>query len=292
MNFFKTLFDFLFHKNHVLSKKVYTFGCVIVTTCIVSVFMFGAYGYLVSVYNSPLAQQEQESVSKELELETLEMMSENEDEIALLFDQSAYLNSIFQFESFLSIQDIDSPSQGKVLAIMDGKGNHDILSTQSITGDRENLEKRLRNGMTEEGYTPKIKYRDPVQLTDTDYQVLLRIVEAEVGAEDLYNRTIIANAIINRMYSDVYPDTIEAVVFQKSGSVYQFSPILDGRYYDVKVSPETELAVKIAMAGIDNSAGALAFVNRQITSEKNMEWFDTYLEPVTQYGVVEFFKLK
>ncbi|WZL80063.1 cell wall hydrolase [Vallitaleaceae bacterium 9-2] len=294
MNFFKKLFDFLFHKNHTISKKIYTFGCVIVTACIVSVFVLGSNGYLVNVY-SATNQEEQENISKEKELDELEMDVENEDEIVLLLDRTLYSHPIMSLDSRSTIQGIDAPSNEKVLSIMKEESGKEQLSTQSITSDKktlEDLEDELLEGMTYVGYEPIIEYRDPVELSETDYNVLLRIVEAEVGTEDLFNRTIIANAIINRMYDTSYPDTIEGVVFQNNGKIYQFSPILDGRYYDVKITSETKKAVEIAMAGIDNSGGALSFVNRNITSAKNMRWFDTKLQFVTKYGVVEFFKAK
>lgn len=294
MNFFKKLFDFLFHKNHTISKKIYTFGCVIVTACIVSVFVLGSNGYLVNVY-SATNQEEQENISKEKELDELEMDVENEDEIVLLLDRTLYSHPIMSLDSRSTIQGIDAPSNEKVLSIMKEESGKEQLSTQSITSDKktlEDLEDELLEGMTYVDYEPIIEYRDPVELSETDYNVLLRIVEAEVGTEDLFNRTIIANAIINRMYDTSYPDTIEGVVFQNNGKIYQFSPILDGRYYDVKITSETKKAVEIAMAGIDNSGGALSFVNRNITSAKNMRWFDTKLQFVTKYGVVEFFKAK
>lgn len=294
MNFFKKLFDFLFHKNHTLTKKIYTFGCVIVTTCIVSVFVLGTNGYLVNVYSAN-NQEEQENISKEKELDELEMDVENEEEIALLLDRTLYSHPIMHLDSRSTIQAIDAPSNEKVLSIMKEDGGKELLSTQSISRDeetRKELEDALMEGMTYVGYEPIIEYRDPVELSETDYNVLLRIVEAEVGTEDLFNRTIIANAIINRMYDSDYPDTIEGVVFQNNGKVYQFSPILDGRYYEVSITKETEQAVEIALAGIDNSGGALSFVNRNITSAKNMRWFDTKLQFVTKYGVVEYFKAK
>ena len=294
MNFFKKLFEFLFHKNHTISKKVYTFGCVIVTACIVSVFVLGSNGYLVNVYSAN-NQEEQENISKEKELDEIEMTTENEDEIVLLLDSSLRMNALMNLNSFHTIQDIDIPSNQKVLSIMKDEDSEDVLLTSSITNDEErrnDLVDELLEGMTLVDYEPIIEYRDPIELSESEYNVLLRIVEAEVGSEDLFNRTIIANAIINRMFDTGYPDTIEKVVFQNNGKIYQFSPILDGRYYKVKVTKDTIKAVEIALAGIDNSGGALSFVNRNITSARNMRWFDTKLQFVTKYGVVEYFKDK
>ena len=45
-------------------------------------------------------------------------------------------------------------------------------------------------------------------LTVEDYNNLLRIVEAEVGDNDVYGRTIVANVVINRVRSSKFENTI------------------------------------------------------------------------------------
>ncbi|MFW5651723.1 MAG: cell wall hydrolase [Acetivibrio ethanolgignens] len=129
-----------------------------------------------------------------------------------------------------------------------------------------------------------------IQLSQTDKGVLLRIVEAEATGEDVTGKMLVANVILNRVNSDEFPDTVEKVVFQKSGKKYQFSPIRDGRYYKVSVSETTEEAVERVLDGEDYSQGALYFMSRRQANKRNVRWFDQSLTWLLEYGTHEFYK--
>ena len=62
-------------------------------------------------------------------------------------------------------------------------------------------------------------------LEEQEYQVLLKIVEAEAGGEDLTGRLLVANVVMNRVRSASFPNTISEVVYQRSDGTAQFSPI-------------------------------------------------------------------
>lgn len=119
-----------------------------------------------------------------------------------------------------------------------------------------------------------------------DYNNLVRIVEAEVGDNDVYGKKIVANVVLNRVKSEKFPNNITDVIFQKR----QFSPIADGRYYKVKISKTSIEAVNLALLGEDNSEGALYFMDRRYASKKNIRWFDAKLKYLFYYGGHEYFK--
>lgn len=129
-----------------------------------------------------------------------------------------------------------------------------------------------------------------IQLSSTDKAVLMRIVEAEATGEDIKGKMLVANVILNRINNSKFPDTVEEVVFQKSGSVYQFSPIKDGRYYKVNISEETKKAVNRVLNGEDESQGALYFMSRSKAKASSVTWFDRTLTKVFKYGTHEFYK--
>lgn len=129
-----------------------------------------------------------------------------------------------------------------------------------------------------------------IQLSQKDKEVLLRIVEAEATGEDVTGKMLVANVILNRVNSDKFPDTVEKVVFQKSGKKYQFSPIRDGRYYKVSISETTEEAVERVLDGEDYSQGALYFMSRRQANKSNVRWFDQSLTWLLEYGTHEFYK--
>lgn len=126
-------------------------------------------------------------------------------------------------------------------------------------------------------------------LSSADYQVLLKIVEAEAGSEDLNGRILVANVVLNRVKSELFPDCVTEVVYQHSNGVYQFSPVKNGTIDTVLVSEETKQAVAMALDGTDLSKGALYFAARNAANEKNMRWFDTHLVRLFAHGGHEFF---
>ena len=128
-----------------------------------------------------------------------------------------------------------------------------------------------------------------LSITSTDYQVLLKIVEAEAGSEDLNGRILVANVILNRVKSELFPDCVTDVVYQHSNGVYQFSPVKNGTIDTVSISEETKQAVELALDGTDLSKVALYFAARNAANEKNMRWFDTHLVRLFAYGGHEFF---
>lgn len=128
-----------------------------------------------------------------------------------------------------------------------------------------------------------------MKISMEDYEVLLKIVEAEAGCEDEEGKLLVANVILNRVEDPKFPNTVKEVVFQKENGTTQFSPVSDGSYYNVTVSEQTRSAVERALCGEDISQGALYFAARKIADPERMKWFDENLELLFSYGGHEFF---
>ena len=118
------------------------------------------------------------------------------------------------------------------------------------------------------------------ELNDNEYKVLLKIVEAEAGSEDLTGKMLVANVIMNRVNSDRFPNTVTEVVYQRHKGSAQFSPVDNGTINTVTVSSETVEAVRRVMNGEDSSNGALYF--RSVHS--NGTWHDNALRRVVEHG--------
>lgn len=127
------------------------------------------------------------------------------------------------------------------------------------------------------------------RMSDEDYETLLSIVEAESGGEDIKGRILVANVILNRTGSELFPDNVTDVVWQKSGGSPQFTPTVDGRIHSVEVSDTTREAVNRAIDGEDHSQGALFFLEKKHSEKKNVTWFDTSLKFLFQHGVHSFY---
>ena len=100
-----------------------------------------------------------------------------------------------------------------------------------------------------------------------------------------------ANVILNRVRSKEFPNSIEAVVFQRAYGKVQFSPTADGRYESVHITKSTKRSVKKALEdGIDYSEGALYFVEKTMANPKNVSWFDEALTRLFTYQGHSFYK--
>ena len=126
-------------------------------------------------------------------------------------------------------------------------------------------------------------------MSDYDYESLLRIVEAEAGSEDLVGRILVANVILNRVMYEEFPDTVADVIYQYEYEVAQFSPVSDGRIYEVTVSDLTREAVRQAMEGVDYSQGALFFIYKEYADSQGTQWFENDLKYLFKHGVHEFY---
>ena len=159
-----------------------------------------------------------------------------------------------------------------------------VVEEASIQTGEENVETEVPAEETElEPEVVEEEKEDILKLEYNDYNVLLKIVEAEAGGEDTIGKIMVANVILNRVNSDRFPNTVTEVVYQKS----QFSPISDGRINTVSISQETLNAVERALNGEDYSNGALYF--RSVRC--NSTWFDNKLTRVTEHGNHIFYTL-
>ena len=125
-----------------------------------------------------------------------------------------------------------------------------------------------------------------ISYSEEDYQVLLRIVQAEAGICDEKGKILVANVILNRVLSDEFPDTIKQVVYQKS----QFSPVSNGTINTCKVTRETIDCVNRALSGEDYSEGALYFMYRKGSRANAVNWFDGKLTYLFSHERHEFFR--
>ena len=188
---------------------------------------------------------------------------------AILFTSNAFSNSssFTALEVYAAEDTIDS----------------DLMIQSGIESGEENVETEIPADESEPAPTEveAEDYKDNNELTIKEYNVLLRIVEAEAGGEDIIGKMLVANVIMNRVNSSRFPDTVTEVVYQKNhNGRAQFSPTVDGRMESVKVTLETEIAVLRALCGEDSSNGALYFRSKRL----NSAWHDRALERVLVHG--------
>ena len=130
-------------------------------------------------------------------------------------------------------------------------------------------------------YYPEFTYSKDWS-TEESY-LLARIAMAEAEGCNIQTKTLIIMCVLNRVWSDEFPDTIEEVIFQEN----QFSPIDNGRWDRVEPNEDCYEAVKIVMeAKYDYSGGATYFEN--CADEDN--WHSRNLEFLYESEGIRFYK--
>lgn len=130
-------------------------------------------------------------------------------------------------------------------------------------------------------YYPEFTYSKDWSANES--YLLARIAMAEAEGCNTQTKTLIIMCVLNRVWSDEFPDTIEEVIFQEN----QFSPIDNGRWDRVEPNEDCYEAVKVVMeAKYDYSGGATYFEN--CADEDN--WHSRNLEFLYESEGIRFYK--
>ena len=186
---------------------------------------------------------------------------------------------------------VDTDSEGQQLAgaLLEANVREKQRQQAAAQTQIETLQKQILKEKQEEEARKKAEEERRasrrIRYTDEDYQVLLRIVQAEAGICDKRGKILVADVIINRVLSKEFPNSVKAVVYEPS----QFQPVSNGAINSVKVTAETIECVDRALDGEDYSNGALYFMNRR-GSGSAAAWFDRHLTYLFAHDGHAFFR--
>lgn len=100
---------------------------------------------------------------------------------------------------------------------------------------------------------PAVK-NTPVANSNTEINLLERLVEAEARGESYKGKVAVAEVVLNRVNSDNFPNTITGVVHQRN----QFSPVTNGSI-NRNASGDSRKAVQQALQGSNYTNNATFF---------------------------------
>ena len=137
--------------------------------------------------------------------------------------------------------------------------------------------------VAETTYTPEVE--EATQPTETAKAVETEeplIASMDWESEGVKGKALVMLVVLNRVWSNEFPDTIEEVIFQKN----QFSPVANGRYDAVEPDEECYEALKLIQVDHWNeSQDALYF-----ESKSDSKWHSENLEFLFKYGKHYFYK--
>ena len=150
-----------------------------------------------------------------------------------------------------------------------------------VTYEPDELDTQEGETEIEVNYYPKFTYSKDWSVEDS--YLLAKIAMAEAEGCNTRTKTLIIMSVLNRVWSDEFPDTIEDVIFQEN----QFSPINNGRWDRVEPNEDCYEAVRIVMeAKYDYSGGATYF--ESCDDEDN--WHSRNLEFLYESEGIRFYK--
>lgn len=282
-SFLQTVFQFVKSLFTGVTKKMHRNAAILTMgATLIAVIPFTAVDFQGGGKNAIVAFAETQGGSDEDSLEETEDTALPETDGNVLEDETTADETSSSAENEADIE-TETETETENTEMNDAKEETGISEVEPETGSGETgVQATAETAMEQE---------EPVRevftgYSESDYNVLLRIVQAEAGNCDIEGRVMVANVILNRVESGSFPNTITKVVYQK----HQFSPVSNGSIKRCKVTTETVEAVERALAGEDLTDGALYFMNRRASSKKNANWFDRHLEFLFKHGNHEFFR--
>lgn len=155
-----------------------------------------------------------------------------------------------------------------VYAETEGTYEREIVRTIEPDCSMEYTALQTENGEAEQEPASLVKSRD---WDAEEAEMLIRIAMAEAEGEGVEGKAYVMAMVLNRVWSDGFPGTIEEVIFQPG----QFTPVNDGgRYWGKEPDEECYEAYDMVLHGWDESEGALYFCTSGGSSwvEENCEY--------------------
>lgn len=137
----------------------------------------------------------------------------------------------------------------------------------------------------EEVYIPEVKR----EITPSDADILIRIAMAEAEGEDTEGKALVMLVVLNRVWTEDFPNSIDGVVMQHSGDCYQFSTVTPGgRYWTTEPNEDCVRALEMVMYdGWDESQGATFFE----ATYSESTWHRNHLKRLFEHGGHIFYKI-
>lgn len=149
----------------------------------------------------------------------------------------------------------------------DNDKNQEIQENQEKTNDTENqggnvetdtednasnesMQNTVENVIAEQPVTVYPVYgngRTFSALSEDEFNLLCRLVSAEAGPNSWSAGKMVAEVVLNRVDSGVFPNDVASVIYQNNNGEYQFSPVLDGNLYSAQITDTVISCVKDAM---------------------------------------------
>ena len=185
------------------------------------------------------------------------------------------LTSIVAFAfSFTGEPDVKNDQQ-QIVVVNPATESEETTSEQTVSAETEDTTATLQSAGS--------SLSGSMDWDAEDAYMLAKIAMAEAESEDTEGKALVMLVVLNRVWSDEFPDTIAGVIFQDG----QFSPISNGRYDEVKPDADCYRALQLIQIdgypiGEKNACMWGYSYNRYKKNRLILSVFAVELNPVTE----------
>jgi LysM repeat protein len=105
-----------------------------------------------------------------------------------------------------------------------------------------------------------------INYTESDVDLLARLITAEAEGEPYNGKLAVGAVVLNRVKSDLFPNSISSVIYQTVDGYYQFTPVLNGYINNAATADSVKAAYEV-LNGTDPTNGALFFYDYTVTNQ-------------------------
>lgn len=188
----------------------------------------------------------------------LSLRADNKEELAILTKQKADQNVLA-----LKLDALEN-KYGAQLVIDQATAARQAFAAKQATQARKATQAKqvVRNLKAARSNTvqasPIVIKNAAIKYTASDLNLLARLITAEAGGESYNAQVAVGAVVINRVRSGSFPNSISAVINQKTNGTYQFTPVLNGNINRPAQSNALRAANE-ALSGTDPTNNALFF---------------------------------
>lgn len=163
----------------------------------------------------------------------------------------------------------------KPLEVAEFEKENELDETEQESEPEPELESKL------ESKSKEIPLIQSLDFGFEDAVCLEKIAYAEAGGESIECMALVMLVVLNRAWSNEFPNSVEAVIMQDN----QFTPVTNGSYYSAEPNEDTHKALNLILYGWNESQNALYF-----ESYNGDSWHSRNLEYLYQCGNMKFYK--
>ena len=184
------------------------------------------------------------------------------------------------YHNNIKINTITTESEPEPKIIKSVPNNNITKSQQLLHKQNDEIKKRTETTLS----TRNENINPIIELTFQERNLLERLVEAEAGGEPFEGKLAVATVVVNRVNSDLFPNSFYDVIFQEK----QFSPVSNGKINNTP-SLETKRAVEKVIDENFRSfeSDVVFFLNPKIATNK---WIIENRTFVVTIGQHDFYK--